>query len=196
MTIFKKIKQPNGRRDIFIGGIKVLSYKKRLSNVKPFVSNEHHFKTIGIGSEIQSGCRIYHANHISIGNNVRIGQGALIEGMGGLIIKNNVIFGPDVTIWTANHNYETPTKLPYDEKVIKKSVTIEDNVWCGGKSIILPGITIHEGAVIAMGAVVTKDVPKGAVVGGNPAKILKYRNIKKYDILCKNKSFFVFEKDK
>ena len=76
-----------------------------------------------------------------------------------------------------------------------KPVTIEDNVWIGGKSIILPGITIHEGAVIGMGAVVTKDVPKGAVVGGNPAKILKYRNIKKYDELCSIKSFFIFGKE-
>ncbi len=53
---------------------------------------------------------------------------------------------------------------------------------------------VHEGAVIAMGAVVTKDVPKGAVVGGNPAKILKYRNMEQYEKLKQEKSFRIFNK--
>jgi len=190
MNIFKKIKKTNGRRQIYFLGIKIFSYKRKETILK---KEKFQFKKIAKNSEIQQGCRIHHSENISIGQNVRIGTGALIEGMGGVIIKDNVIFGPDVTIWTANHNYESPDKLPYDEKVIYRSVIIEDNVWVGGKSIILPGVTIHEGAVIGMGAVVTKDVPSGAVVGGNPAKVLKYRDIQQYKKLKSQKSFYLFK---
>jgi maltose O-acetyltransferase len=57
-----------------------------------------------------------------------------------------------------------------------KSVVIEDDVWIGTRAIILPGVTVHHGSIIAAGAVVTKDVPEYAIVGGNPAKVIKYRN--------------------
>lgn len=149
---------------------------------------------IGNNVDIQGNCRIYSPEEISLGDNIVIGQGALIEGMGGVTFGNNVILGPDVTIWSANHNYYAPTSLPYDEKVIKKSVTIEDNVWIGAKSILTPGVTVHEGAIIAMGAVVCKDVPKGAVVGGNPARIIKYRDIECYERLVLNKQFYLNKK--
>ncbi len=59
----------------------------------------------------------------------------------------------------------------------------------GARCTIIPGVTIEEGAVVAMGSVVTKDVPKGAVVGGNPAKILKYRDLEKYDKLKSENKF-------
>ena len=96
---------------------------------------------------------------------------------------NNIKMGPQVFIWTWNHNYYAPEALPYDRVCIEGPVTINDNVWVGAKATIIPGVTIGEGAVIAMGAVVTKDVPPCAVVGGNPAKILKYRDIEVYNKL-------------
>ena len=73
-------------------------------------------------------------------------------------------------------------------------VTIEDNVWIGAHAKICPGVTIHEGAVVGMGAVVTKDVPKCAVVGGNPAVVLKYRDKNTYKKLVKGKKFHNFSK--
>ena len=167
--------------------IRILGFKITIKRANYDTINS---KLYGKNIIIQDHCRIYNAENISIGNNVLIGQGALIEGMGGLSIGNNVVFGPDVTIWTANHNYNMPVMLPYDERVIYKSVTIQDNVWLGAKCIIIPGVTIHEGAVIGIGAVVTKDVPKGAVVGGNPAKVIKYRDLDRYDKLCEAKSFY------
>ena len=72
------------------------------------------FKTSGRKVAIHDGRRIYHPEMITIGDNVIIGQHALIEGMGGVTIGNNVILGPAVTIWSANHNYEDPNLLPYD----------------------------------------------------------------------------------
>ena len=73
--------------------------------------------------------------------------------------------------------------IPYDKRMITKEVVIGENVWIGTNVIILPGVTIGEGAVVGAGAVVSKDVPPCAVVGGNPAKILKYRNQEKYNEL-------------
>ena len=93
-------------------------------------------------------------------------------------------FGRQICIYDHDHDFRTEGgKGAKDYRCT--AVTIEDNVWIGGKSIILPGVTIHEGAVIGMGAVVTKDVPKCAVVGGNPAKVLKYRDINQYEQLKK-----------
>lgn len=66
--------------------------------------------------------------------------------------------------------------LPFDNKIIVAPVTIERNVWIGDGVCIMPGVIIHEGAVIGACAVVAKDVPKCAVVIGNPSRIVKYRN--------------------
>lgn len=82
--------------------------------------------------------------------------------------------------------------LPYGTKYINKPVIIEDNVWIGSDVIIIPGVTIHEGAIIGIGSVVTKDVPSCAVVGGNPAKIIKYRDKEQYEKLKRNERFLNF----
>jgi acetyltransferase-like isoleucine patch superfamily enzyme len=150
--------------------IRYLIYKKRL-------------KSCGERVIICSGTKIQNAKKISIGNNVRIGERCRLSANGGIDIGNNVSFGPEVIIWSSNHNYYSPTTLPFDYKSKLKPVKIEDNVWIGARVCIAPGVTIGEGAVIAMGAVVTKDVPPCAVVGGNPATVLKYRDIEKYNQL-------------
>ena len=87
-------------------------------------------------------------------------------------------------ILSTNHNYEG-SKIPYDEAYIKKSVIIEDYVWFGIGVKILPGVTVGEGAIVGMGSVVTRDVPPCAIVGGNPAKVIKYRDKQKYERLKK-----------
>lgn len=78
-------------------------------------------------------------------------------------------------IITQNHNYEGDM-IPYDNTYILKNVTIDDCVWFGNRVIIVGNIKIGEGAIIAAGSVVTKDVPPLAIVGGNPAKVIKYRD--------------------
>ena len=78
-------------------------------------------------------------------------------------------------IITQNHNYEGEA-IPYDSTYIKKNVTIGDCVWFGNRVLVVGNVNIGEGAIIAAGAVVTKDVPALAIVGGNPAKVIKFRD--------------------
>lgn len=134
-----------------------------------------------------TGVTIRNAKYLDIGDDVRLGEDSYLNARGGIKIGNNVKMGPQVFIWSSNHNYFAPKFLPYDTKEILREVTINDNVWIGAKSCIIPGVTIGEGAVIGMCSVVTKDVPPCAVVGGNPAKILKYRDVEVYKKL-KNKN--------
>lgn len=114
----------------------------------------------------------------------------LIECTGGVEIGKYFHVGKGLTIFTTNHNWESPRKIPYDEVTISKKVIIKDFVWLGSNVTILPGVTVGEGAVVGAGAVITKDVPDCALVGGNPAKVIKYRDKESFYRLKKEKSFF------
>ncbi len=118
--------------------------------------------------------------NITIGNGVYIGPHALFlctESQ--IFIGNKVLFGPHVTIIGGDHRitdvgrfiYDVLDKHPEDDQ----DVHIEDDVWIGTNTTLLKGVTVGRGAVVAAGALVTKDVPPYAIVGGVPAKVLKYR---------------------
>ena len=106
-----------------------------------------------------------------------------IECGGGVVIGRYFHPGRGLTIYSATHNYFKGSRIPYDNIHIPMPVTIGDFVWCGANVTILPGVTVGEGAVIGAGSVVAKDVPRCAIVGGNPARILKYRDIEHFDRL-------------
>ena len=74
---------------------------------------------------------------------------------------------------------------------ILRPVRICQNVWVGANTLVAPGVTVHEGAVVAMGSVLTKDVPAGAIVGGNPAKVIKYRDMERYERLKAEGKFYL-----
>lgn len=111
---------------------------------------------------------------IEIGNNSGLGVNCSVRGP--LKIGANVMMGPDVIIMTSSHNFES-VNVPMNQQgsLEKQKVTICDDVWIGVRAIVLPGVTIGQGAIIGAGAVVTKDVPEYAVVGGVPARIIKFR---------------------
>ena len=115
-------------------------------------------------------------------------NGIDVSGGGELVIGNNFHSGKDIMIITSNHNYEG-TMIPYDRTHKMNKIVIEDNVWIGNRVIIVGNTRICEGAIIAAGSVVTKDVPKCAIVGGNPAKVIKYRDISHYEELKKQNRF-------
>jgi len=109
-------------------------------------------------------------------------------GGGSLTIGNNFHSGKGVLVITSNHNYEG-TLIPYDRTHVSKTIIIQDNVWVGHQAMIMGNITVGEGAIIGAGSVVTKDIPACAIVGGNPAKIIKYRDIDHYNLLKSQKKF-------
>ncbi|MBR0173719.1 MAG: acyltransferase [Lachnospiraceae bacterium] len=120
--------------------------------------------------------------NVVIGNDVSINKGALLMcSRAKIIIGNHVMFGPNVTMITGGHRtdiigrYMTTVtnaeKLPENDQ----DIILKGDNWIGANATILKGVVIGEGAVIAAGAVVTKAVPRYAVVGGVPAKVIKYR---------------------
>lgn len=113
-----------------------------------------------------------------------------IDCTGGVKIGKYFHAGRNLTIFSANHNYISPNKIPYDEKVILRPVIVKDFVWIGANVTISPGVTINEGSIVATGSVVTKDVPFCAIVGGNPARIIKYRNQTEFIKLKKENAFY------
>ena len=117
---------------------------------------------------------------IEVGEDVYIGPGATLNASNsGILIGNKVMFGPNVTIMGGDHNFSTLGKYMFDVKSKKfeddKQVIIKNDVWLGAGSTILKGTTINEGAVVAAGSIVTRDVPPYAIVAGIPAKVIKYR---------------------
>lgn len=141
-----------------------------------------------------------HENEVAVGghtrlsNNTYLGKnpnfnGLIVNGIGKVKIGDNFHSGTRCLIITSIHNYDFGSKIPYDEGHIEKPVIIGDNVWIGDRVTILGEVTIGEGAIVQAGAVVIKDVPVGAIVGGNPAQVFKYRNLEHYNDL-KNKKMF------
>ena len=116
-------------------------------------------------------------------------NGLTIQGGGTLKIGDYFHSGYDCLIINGNHNYEG-NRIPYDTTYCKKKVTIGNCVWLGSKVIIVGNVNIGDGAIIGAGSVVCKDVPPMAIVGGNPAKVLKYRDEMHFSSLEKEKKFF------
>lgn len=129
-------------------------------------------------------------NKFKIDETSHLKSDTFIECSGGVTIGKYFHTGKSLTIFSTNHNYESNNSIPYDGKSIEKPVIIEDFVWCGANVTIVPGVKVGEGVVIGAASVVTKNVPKYAVIGGNPAKILKYRNKDLFKILKNEEKFF------
>ena len=113
---------------------------------------------------------------VTIGDFSFIGRGVEIDVSEEVSIGNHVLIAPGVFITDHSHNIEE-NKLIFSQGCKFSAVIIEDDVWLGVKSVVLPGVLIGRGAVIGAGAIVTHNVPKNAIVAGVPAKILRYRNV-------------------
>jgi acetyltransferase-like isoleucine patch superfamily enzyme len=106
-----------------------------------------------------AGCLLYSPQGISIGDNFFCNRYGSLMGGGGLLIGHDVQFGPNVTVLSVTHNYQDP-HLPISQQGYSSApVVIEDNVWLGANVVVMPGVTIHTGAIIGANAVVTKDAP-------------------------------------
>jgi len=134
------------------------------------------FKHLGNNVSIGSNCKFVNPKKISIGNNVLINHHVEMEATGGeIILGNYILIGMHAKFINATHEFGDWEKPIYSQGLIPSKIILEDDIWIGMHAIILPNVTIGRGAVVAAGAVVTKDVPAYAVVGGVPAKVIKYR---------------------
>jgi acetyltransferase-like isoleucine patch superfamily enzyme len=111
---------------------------------------------------------------ISIGNHSFIGAGNVI--IGPVTIGNRVMTAQHVVISGMNHSYEDLTTPPTIQPVTTHPIHIDDNVWIGANSVVIPGVKIGRHSVIGAGSVVTKDVPAYSVAVGNPARVVKQYN--------------------
>ncbi len=126
--------------------------------------------------QIFDTARFTFPENIRLGRYTRVSKDCYLNGQGGITIGDGTILGPNVTILSSTHRYQQTKYLPYDEYDDFRPVTIGRGVWLGWGCMVVPGVTIGDGAIVAMGAVVTRDVAVGAIVGGNPARLLKQRD--------------------
>ena len=117
----------------------------------------------------------YSHGFFEIGEHSFIGPNAVMGAGGGIRIGNYVLFGPDVVVSSENHRFDDPDTRIRDQGVTRKGVVIEDDCWIASKAVILDGVTVGRGSVVAAGAVVTRDVPSYSVVAGIPAEVIRRR---------------------
>ncbi|WP_373482953.1 DapH/DapD/GlmU-related protein [Acetobacterium sp.] len=122
-------------------------------------------ETFGLFPPFYTDC----GKNICLGKNVFINSGCRFQDQGGIIIGDGVLIGHNVVLATLNHDVD-PQKR---SDIFPAPIRIGNNVWIGAQATVLPGVTIGDGAIIAAGAVVSRDVPANVIVGGVPAKIIK-----------------------
>ena len=125
---------------------------------------------MGPKSTLHVGCRFYYPAGVTVGEGTIIGDRCFLDGRAPLIIGNHVDIASQVLIYNSEHDLNAP-----DFAASVAPVTIGDYVFIGPRAIILPGVKIGRGAVVAAAAVVTKDVPDFAIVGGVPAQVIGHR---------------------
>lgn len=128
---------------------------------------------IGEGSVIHMGVRFFSPRGIKIGEDAKVGYSSFLDGRASLIIGSHVDIASEVMIYNSEHDLDSP-----DFKARENPVEIEDYVFIGPRAIILPGVKIGKGAIVAAGAVVTRDVEAFSIVGGVPAKEIGVRKNK------------------
>lgn len=154
----------------------LIPIKKVRQNLK-YKYGTYPYCSISRKTKIKNRKKLKLDKDIFIGDNCDLFLEGIIE------IGSYTRIAKEVMILTANHNYKSKELLPFDEVDYVQNVSIGKNCWIGARSIICSGVKIDEGAIISAGSVVTKSVPMCAIVGGNPAHIIGYRDIEQYKSL-------------
>ncbi len=129
------------------------------------------FKAVGQNVWIEPDFRCEFGKNITIGNDVYINFGCVILDCGSVTIGNQVLIGPNVGLYDANHALDADERM--DGALLPGNITIGNRVWIGGGTIILPNVTIGNDTVIGAGSVVTRSIPDGVVAVGNPCRVLR-----------------------
>ena len=110
-----------------------------------------------------------------VGDDVGISQNCFIQVRGKVTIGSHVMFGPNVSIFSENHGFADLDIPMISQPTVRGEVIIEDDVWLGTRSVILSGIRIGKGSIIAAGALINRDIPPYSIVAGVPGKVIKSR---------------------
>lgn len=112
---------------------------------------------------------------LTVGDDSSIGTGAYIGCWGGVTIGDKVMMGPDVTILAENHAFDDASRQMKQQGAVARPTAIDDDVWIGARVVILGGVRVGTGSILAAGSVVTRDVEPYAIVAGVPARVVKRR---------------------
>ena len=129
------------------------------------------FRNLGENANIKKPIYFDYGLNISIGDNFYANYDLIMLDVALIKIGNNVMFGPRVSLYTAGHPVDPKERQSGLE--FGKPITIEDNVWVGGNTVINPGVTIGKNSVVGSGSVVTKDIPANVVAAGNPCRVIR-----------------------
>ncbi|MGF1590399.1 MAG: acyltransferase [Pleurocapsa sp.] len=158
------------------------------------VMNENHLwlknqlKHCGKGVHFQGSIKIICPEKVVLDDNVIIGNNSYLDGRGGITIGQNTHISRNFVVHSSSHDYQGSC-LPYDETYILKPITIGRNVWVGTNVVLIPGITIEDGAIIGAGTTVTKSIPELAIVGNQATRIIKFREREHYQHLDSAKKY-------
>jgi acetyltransferase-like isoleucine patch superfamily enzyme len=159
-----------------------LAFYKHLADLFAYFvvnfSRGRRLAIVGRTTKLHPTVLLREAERIQIGEHCLINHNVVLQAgkkHAWIRIGNYVHFGPGVMVFAYNHAFDDPDVPSIRQDYYDGEVIIHDDVWVGAGSIVLPGVTIGTGAVVAAGSVVNKDVPPFAVVGGVPVKVLKMR---------------------
>lgn len=165
---------------------KVLSVIMPTSKLRKHFRNQikhvNYFRLAHVGDNvvIRRSAKLDNAHNIFLHNDCYIGENVRLLAAGTITIGDHVAIGERVIVFTNNHDYKSKDMFPYSYDTIVQNVELAGDNWIGACSIILPGVRIGKGAIVGAGSVVTKSVPDCAIVGGNPAKIIGWRDKENY----------------
>ena len=129
------------------------------------------FKKVGERVFMEPNFTCEFGKNITLGNDLYINFGCTLLDCGQIVIGNNTLLGPNVSMYSANHSLDARERI--EGALIPEPIIIGDRVWIGGGTTILSGVTIGDDTVIGAGSVVTKDIPSGVVAAGNPCRVIR-----------------------
>lgn len=144
----------------------------------------HSYGSVGVNNF----CKVARTVKVDVGYHLN-SNGLIITGTGGVKIGDYFHTGSNCKIMLGSHDYDHGEAIPYGSTYVERFVEIDDFMWLGSDVTVSGNVKIGEGAIVAIGSVVVKDVPPYAIVGGNPAKVIKYRDIEHFRKLKQEKKF-------
>lgn len=169
--------------------------RKVLNLVFDLIFSKIRYIKIGKNSKVPHRDIQINGTNLFVGDYVSIGHGCKFElaPNSKICVRTGTIIGPRCTFFCRTHNYDRDglESIPFDHVNIVSDIIINEGCWLGDSVIVLPGVIIGKGAVIGAGSVISSSIPDYAVVVGNPAKIVRYRNSERFDALLAQGKFKV-----